>query len=52
MDNVIDITQHLDDRMWNEVVEDLLLSCKGDPAEILILLETYLVGKRKANGEF
>ena len=53
MDNIVNISEHIEDRKWNEAVSELLASCDADnPMELLILLETYMVGKRKVNGEF
>lgn len=51
--NLLNITEHIEDRKWNESIVELLESCTSDdPLEIIILLETYLVGKRNSEGDF
>ena len=50
---LLNITEHIEDKKWNEGITELLESCgSDDPLEIMILLETYLVGKRNSEGNF
>lgn len=50
---ILNITEHIEDRKWNESIREFIESCESDdPLEVMIILESYLVGKRDSEGKF
>lgn len=42
MGDLLDITEQLNNRLWNENVSEVMEACEDDPVDILITLEEHL----------